>query len=163
MALKDAYFTITEAAKDASVTRQTISRWIREGQIPAVKIGRVTLIKKQDIRKHQVRLSAADAIIAVAWATRNDFCHERFDLKKTERVKELKKYRGEWYLILRQPDNTTTRFKLPIPFEQWKAEWAEYTRPILAEFLSKLMPVMEEVLGKIEGSETKKGGKKSKK
>jgi excisionase family DNA binding protein len=163
MALKDTYFTISEAAREASVTRQTVSRWIREGKLPAERIGRETLIKKQDMRKYQVSLSAADAVIAVVMAARNDFCHERFALKKTERVRELKKRRGEWYLILRQHNNTMRPFKLPIPFEQWEEEFREYTRPILAEFLSKLEPVMKQVLGEVEGSETPKRGKKSRK
>ena len=47
MSLKDKYFTISEAAKEADVTRQTISRWINQGKLKAEKIGRETLIEKE--------------------------------------------------------------------------------------------------------------------
>ena len=40
MALKDKYLTISEAAKELGVTRQSISRWIKEGRVTAEKIGR---------------------------------------------------------------------------------------------------------------------------
>ena len=49
MALKDEYFTISEAAKEMFVTRQTISRWVNEGKLTAEKIGRETLIEKEQI------------------------------------------------------------------------------------------------------------------
>ncbi len=58
MALKDSYITISEAAKKAGVTRQTVSRWIKDGKLPAEKIGRETLIKKKDLTKiGQARLA----------------------------------------------------------------------------------------------------------
>lgn len=47
MALKDTYLTISEAAKEARVTRQTVSRWVSEDKLPAEKIGRETLIEKK--------------------------------------------------------------------------------------------------------------------
>jgi excisionase family DNA binding protein len=49
MALQDEYSTISEAARDLGVTRQTVSRWIASGQLPAERIGREKLIKKEDI------------------------------------------------------------------------------------------------------------------
>ncbi len=52
MALKDEYFTISEAAKELNVTRQTISRWIKQRKIVAEKIGRETLVKKDEIRNY---------------------------------------------------------------------------------------------------------------
>jgi excisionase family DNA binding protein len=45
--LTDEYVTISQAAKAVNVTRQTISRWIRQGKIPAEKIGRETLLEKE--------------------------------------------------------------------------------------------------------------------
>ena len=53
MALKDKYFTISEAAQEFGVTRQTISRWVASGKIPAEKIGRETLIEKTQLERHE--------------------------------------------------------------------------------------------------------------
>ena len=49
MALKDKYTTISEAAKEMGVTRQTISRWIKEGKLDGEKIGREILIEKEKL------------------------------------------------------------------------------------------------------------------
>lgn len=49
MALKDDYSTISEAAKNLGVTRQTVSRWIASGELPAERIGRETLIKREEL------------------------------------------------------------------------------------------------------------------
>lgn len=49
--LADKYFTISQAAKEVGVTRQTISRWITTGLLPAEKIGREKLILKPDLQK----------------------------------------------------------------------------------------------------------------
>lgn len=53
MALKDTYFTISEAAKELGVTRQTVSRWIATGQISTERIGRETLIAKHELKEYQ--------------------------------------------------------------------------------------------------------------
>ena len=80
MALKDNYLTISEAAKQLKVTRQTISRWIAKGYVPAEKIGRETLIKKKDLHQyHRRRLSeaAAESIVALYKATAEDYLREK--------------------------------------------------------------------------------------
>ena len=51
MALKDSYFTITQAARELGVTRQTISRWIEQGKLSAERVGREILIAKQEFDK----------------------------------------------------------------------------------------------------------------
>ena len=53
MAIKDEYFTISEAAMELSVTRQTISRWITQGKLPAERIGREKLIGKKDLERYE--------------------------------------------------------------------------------------------------------------
>lgn len=80
MAIKDRYFTISESAKALGVTRQTISRWIKEGKIPSEKVGRETLIKKKDLLKyHSSKLTkaAADSIMAMYTATVGDVFREK--------------------------------------------------------------------------------------
>ena len=52
MALKDKYFTISEAAQELGVTRQTISRWVASGRLPAEKVGRETLIEKTQLQRY---------------------------------------------------------------------------------------------------------------
>jgi|GEM_PF-4340502 len=49
MALKDSYLTISQAAENLKVTRQTVSRWIAEGKLSAEKVGREKLIPRQDV------------------------------------------------------------------------------------------------------------------
>lgn len=48
-ALKDEYVTLSEAAALAGVTRQTISRWIKEGKLTGEKIGREVLIRTDEL------------------------------------------------------------------------------------------------------------------
>ena len=57
MALKDMYFSISEAAKEFKVSRQTIYRWIEDKKILTEKVGGVILIDKAAIRKYATRKS----------------------------------------------------------------------------------------------------------
>lgn len=52
MALKDKYFTISQAAKEMGVTRQTITRWVKDGNLSTEEIGRETLIKRTELNKY---------------------------------------------------------------------------------------------------------------
>jgi len=54
MAIKDQYFTVSEAAKITGVTRQTMSRWIADGKISAEKVGREVLIEKDELSRYLV-------------------------------------------------------------------------------------------------------------
>jgi excisionase family DNA binding protein len=73
MALKDKYCTISEAAEEVGVTRQTVSRWIKDGKLPVEKIGRETLIEKKVIHKYAefqrklpfIKWAAKEAMIAL--------------------------------------------------------------------------------------------------
>jgi excisionase family DNA binding protein len=47
--LKDRYMTISQAAKELGITRQTVSRWIREGKIEAEQVGREKLIGRENL------------------------------------------------------------------------------------------------------------------
>lgn len=51
MTLKDSYSTLSEAAKELGVTRQTVARWVSEDDIAAEKVGRETLIQKSEIER----------------------------------------------------------------------------------------------------------------
>jgi excisionase family DNA binding protein len=89
MALKHTYWTISEAAKQYMVTRQTISRWISQGNIRTEKIGREILIRRKDLTKfHYNRLNeaASDSILALYKKTIEDYCREKGYIQADEHV-----------------------------------------------------------------------------
>ena len=93
MALKDTYFTISEAAEELKVTRQTVSRWIASGILPAEKVGRETLIDKVVIRHYyERRRDEAIADYFVDWTRNSVINHLRrkFRLAEGQNVEELK-------------------------------------------------------------------------
>ena len=53
MALKDKYFTVSEAAKELGVSRQTMYRLLTDAKIPTEKVGGVKLVTKKTIRKYK--------------------------------------------------------------------------------------------------------------
>lgn len=53
MALKDHYLTISQTAELMRVTRQTVSRWVANGQVPTEKVGRETLIDKAALLQYR--------------------------------------------------------------------------------------------------------------
>ena len=94
MAIKDQYFTISEAAKQLNVTRQTISRWVSRGKIPGEKVGRETLIKKEDLFKYQkepIYDAAAVEIHTLMLTAHTDFCQQKGYISAIERIKEITK------------------------------------------------------------------------
>jgi len=52
MAIKNMYYTISEAAEELDTSRQTIYRWIANNKIPTEKIGGVVLIEKTVVDKY---------------------------------------------------------------------------------------------------------------
>jgi len=49
--LADNYFTVTQASNYLMVTRQTIHRWIKDGQFNTERVGRECLIAKSEIER----------------------------------------------------------------------------------------------------------------
>ncbi len=84
MALKDEYLTVSQAAEELEVTRQTISRWIAKKFIPVERVGRVALLKKEDLRKyHWLKLAGvtADSILVLYLQIAEDYCREKGYIK----------------------------------------------------------------------------------
>jgi len=52
MAIKDMYYTVSEAAKELDTSRQTIYRWIANNKIPIEKIGGVVLVEKKAVDEY---------------------------------------------------------------------------------------------------------------
>lgn len=52
MALRDRFYTVTETANRIGVTRQTVSRWIRSGDIKTESVGREKLISKKMLERY---------------------------------------------------------------------------------------------------------------
>ena len=53
MALKDNYYTVSQVAQELNVTRQTIYRWIKNGNLKGEKIGRETLVEKSEVFRYK--------------------------------------------------------------------------------------------------------------
>jgi excisionase family DNA binding protein len=49
VALKERLYTIAEIAEYLSMTQDTIRRWIKEGQMPAIKLDRELRVKESDL------------------------------------------------------------------------------------------------------------------
>lgn len=127
MALKDNYITITQAAKELNVTRQTISRWVAKGDVPAEKIGRETLINKKDLTKYRFRKlseTAADNIMALYDIEATEYCREKGYIKPSDRV--------EFAYDTSYKDNNGNIIKLST---EDILEIKRRLRPILAGFL----------------------------
>lgn len=133
MALKDKYVTVSQAAKDLGVTRQTISRWIRKKYVPAEKVGRVVLIEKKELEKFRawkISEDAADVIVRLYESKAEEVLREQGQLKEhqTVRVGADPKSKGYYELTPEQQNEVNKRVK-----------------PILIEILKevdKMMPRM---------------------
>ncbi len=49
MQIADYFLTISQTAELLNTTRQTISRWVREGKLNSQRIGREGLIPKREV------------------------------------------------------------------------------------------------------------------
>lgn len=128
MALKDEYLTVEQAAKELGVTRQTISRLIAKKYVPAERIGRVALIKKEDLHKYRKwRLSEAfaDKFIDLYLATASDYLREKGKLKEGEQAEfaDLREVRKGKQKVISDEDKTAIDNRV---------------RPILVEMLEDL-------------------------
>lgn len=133
MALKDNYITITQAAKQLGVTRQTISRWVAKEYVPAEKIGRETLIRKKDLYKYRrwkFSEVAADSIINLYRVISEDYCREMGYLKEGQHVTVIDATKGAGY----------AETKLT---KEDKAAIDERARPIMVKFLKGMSQRMK--------------------
>ncbi len=144
MALKDKYVTITQAAKQLGVTRQTISRWIVKGRVPGEKIGRETLIKKKDLYKYHIMkltYAATDSIMELYTATVADVFREEGRMKPGFHVE-----------FPESGDDNVIHLS-----DEEKAKVNSIMKPLLVEILKELDSKVKDNLPK-----KKQGGKKSK-
>ncbi|MAH49855.1 DNA-binding protein [Candidatus Pacearchaeota archaeon] len=56
--IREAVYTITEAAGELGVERHTIRRWIDSGKLPAETVGRVVLIPRWAVKNLQEQRKA---------------------------------------------------------------------------------------------------------
>jgi excisionase family DNA binding protein len=106
MALKDKYFTVSEAAKELGVTRQTISRWISTGKIPAEKIGREKLILKKDIQDAQKRAPFINSLI--------ERLRIQLGYSEEDKIEEIGHYAGLIKFLVTRIDGTRERLEIPV-------------------------------------------------
>jgi len=149
MALKDNYITITQAAKQLGVTRQTISRWIAKAYVSGEKIGRETLIEKKELYKyHLMKLSeaAADSIMALYTAAVADIFREEGLMKPHFRVE-----------FAEDGDENIIHLS-----DEEKAEVKRRIKPMLEEILKELGSKIKDDLPKDKQRITKQRRRKSK-
>ncbi|MFC1897551.1 helix-turn-helix domain-containing protein [Chloroflexota bacterium] len=150
MALKDEYLTISQGAKELGVTRQTISRWIKEGKIPAEKIGRETIIEREALRKYQIKSlikSTNDSIIGLVQAVQQHYYREKGCLEADERLMGVSPGK-ERTIIARKPDGTRRLVK--VSSKQFNESY-ERVKPILEAFLKGLDINVLKVINSEEG------------
>ena len=162
MTLRDNYCTISEAAKELGVTRQTISRWIRQGKLSGEKIGREIIIRKSELRASQTqRISyvAADKILDFLSEEITKYCREKGRITEDEYIRVI----GDGRVLIPTRDGADRILELS------NKDWQEITKrvkPILTEFLFNLTRGMNKLLKRAKIKETTqsniKGGKKSK-
>ena len=151
MALKDKYFTISEAAEELKVTRQTISRWITQGNIPSEKVGREILIKKKDLYQYRFkRLSevVADRILDLYIAAAEDYSREKGYINANTPT-----WHVEFVDEHTDADGIVHRFS-----DEDKTEIDNRIRPILEEYLRGFY----QKIRKVSPPKSKRGGKTTK-
>ena len=134
MALKDKYLTIAQAAKELGVTRQTISRWIKKGHVPAEKVGRVVLISKDSLNKYQQFKLSEEAA---------EYIVKMYENYLTEYFRKKGKISGNIRIELGGDEQLT---------EEEKVEVNKYLLPLFEDFLKGFT----KKLRNLEGVKTKK-------
>jgi excisionase family DNA binding protein len=89
MALKNTYFTISEAAKELGVSRQTVYRWIEDEKIPKEKIGGVILVRKQAIRNF-MRKKGRESFFQYMDSRLEGAIRKEFGFKSEDSLEEIK-------------------------------------------------------------------------
>lgn len=124
MALKDSYFTISEAAKEIGVARQTISRWITEGKLNAEKVGREMLIEKNELYRHEdERYGKLIYNLLVRLLT--NYVREEYNYAKEDTVELIKAGRAFIFSVTRRDG---TREKVTVDFDgmSWNEDKQRY-------------------------------------
>jgi len=113
MALKDKYFTISEAAEEVGVTRQTISRWISRGKFPAEKIGREALIYKDDLRRYQSIIEAETLRKKIINRLISQV-RKQFNYSIEDKIEEAKPIKKHLILAVNRKDGSYERLRVSV-------------------------------------------------
>ena len=105
MAIKDQFFTLSEAAKELRVTRQTVYRWIEEKKITTEKIAGVVLIEKNIVKqyKEQRERESFGQLIAGKML---DTIKKKYVKKDTALLKTLPMENGYVVIVIENTDGT---------------------------------------------------------
>jgi excisionase family DNA binding protein len=151
MAIKDEYFTISEAARALGVTRQTVSRWIKKGRIDSESVGREILIKKNDLFQYQyddLIGAAAHQIVVIMKRYITDYCQNKKYITATEQVVEAGMKEDAGTLVIKGLDESTRTIKIKAEETQ---EISKKMQPIIANYLRDFSDVLkkkaEETIG----------------
>lgn len=112
MGLKDYYVTITEAAKILHVSRQTVSTWIKEGKLPAEKVGRETLIERKALTQHEGRMIMnVSREIANKRILARNFSGKIF-FHKGDKIEKAKSRRNEMVYLVTKEDGSREKIEI---------------------------------------------------
>lgn len=107
MALKDSYFTISQAAKHLGVTRQTVSRWVAEGKLLTEKVGRETLIEKAELERYRVDQAILEGATRIIDGM-IDFIREKYRYTDEDVVNFIKfDHRKTFWFSVKKADSTS--------------------------------------------------------
>jgi excisionase family DNA binding protein len=123
MALKEQYFTVSEAATYLGVTRQTISRWIKKGRFRAERFGREILIDKVSLDNY--RFNYRDRIIGNKILQNfTDLVRKKCGYSKDDRIEmildELYEPGRSMNYIVTKKDGNIDKIYLTINYERTK-------------------------------------------
>jgi excisionase family DNA binding protein len=165
MALKDKYYTISEAARELNVTRQTISRWVASGKVYGERIGRETLIEKKKLfeyKKDKLVGAAAKQIADLICGIYTDYCQEKGYIKAVERVTDVEPGKDSVELTVQRLDGTSWALNIS---GQENREILRLVEPKLIKYLEDFSTDMMEKARQLVGNnlpEEIRGGKKTK-
>lgn len=111
MVIKDLYFTISEAAKELGVSRQTIYRWINDKKIPTEKIGGIVLIEKIKIQERKTQ-SERESFTQLVGNYMTEEFKKQFLTKDTDDIEVLPDEEG--FLVFKITNKDGTQKKISI-------------------------------------------------
>ncbi len=111
MALKNTYFTISEAAKELSVSRQTVYRWIADKNISTEKVGGVILIRKETIKKY-ITQKASESFAQMVYMFLKESIRKELGYTAADIIEETKSGKHEVAFLVTRKDGTREKVRV---------------------------------------------------
>jgi len=159
--LKEDYLTISEAAEQIGVTRQTISRWLKGGELKSESLGRIRLVSKKDLLSFQKDKRMTEIVDKKIVGGAREIIRSKLGYSKDDEIEMVSvlntttSFSGYFVFVVSRKDDTLDKIKFYPHFKRlddgvlfWasKIEREQYTKtgtdtfnPLkdLEEYLSK--------------------------